>query len=110
MYDYIIIDTPPLMWVTDALLLMKHVDTAIYVIRQDVTNKRIFEAVIKDLEERKYNISLIVNGINYQGVYGYRYSYGYGGYGKYGRYGKYGKYGAYSSQNGKRSKAGTDHE
>lgn len=81
MYDYIIIDTPPLMWVTDALLLMKHVDTAIYVVRQDVTNKRIFEAVINDLEERKYNISLIVNGINYQGVYGYRYSYGYGGYG-----------------------------
>lgn len=81
MYDYIIIDTPPLMWVTDALLLMKHVDTAIYVIRQDVTNKRIFEAVIKDLEERKYNVSLIVNGINYHGAYGYRYSYGYGGYG-----------------------------
>ncbi len=80
-YDYIIIDTPPLMWVTDALLLMKHVDTAIYVVRQDVSNKRIFEAVIKDLEERKYNISLIVNGINYQGAYGYRYSYGYGGYG-----------------------------
>lgn len=81
MYDYIIIDTPPLMWVTDALLLMKHVDTAIYVVRQDVTNKRIFEAVINDLVERKYNISLIVNGINYQGAYGYRYSYGYGGYG-----------------------------
>ena len=80
-YDYIIIDTPPLMWVTDALLLMKHVDTAIYVVRQDVSNKRIFEAVIKDLEERKYNISLIVNGINYQGAYGYRYSYDYGGYG-----------------------------
>lgn len=80
-YDYIIVDTPPLMWVTDALLLMKHVDTAIYVVRQDVSNKRIFESVIKDLEERKYNVSLIVNGINYQGAYGYRYSYGYGGYG-----------------------------
>ena len=80
-YDYIIVDTPPLLWVTDALLLMKHVDTSIYVIRQAVTNKKAFEVVIKDLEQRKYSVSLIVNGINYQGSYGYRYSYGYGGYG-----------------------------
>ncbi len=80
-YDYIIIDTPPLMWVTDALLLMKHVDTSIYVVRQDVTNKKAFEAVIKDLESRHYGVSLVVNGINYKGLYGYRYSYGYGGYG-----------------------------
>lgn len=94
-YDYIIIDTPPLLWVTDALLLMKHVDTAVYVVRQNVSNKKAFETVIKDLEERKHNISLVVNGINFQGVYGYRYSYGYGGYGYgYGYGGRYG-YGGY---------------
>lgn len=80
-YDYIIVDTPPLMWVTDALLLMKYVDTSVYVVRQDVTYKKAFEAVIKDLESRKYSISLVINGINYKGLYGYRYSYGYGGYG-----------------------------
>lgn len=81
LYDYIIIDTPPLMWVTDALLLMKHVDTSVYVVRQDVTNKKAFEAVINDLQSRNYSVSLVVNGINYKGLYGYRYSYGYGGYG-----------------------------
>ena len=108
-YDYIIIDTPPLLWVTDALLLMKHVDTAVYVVRQNVSNKKAFETVIKDLEDRKYNVSLVVNGINFQGVYGYRYSYGYGGYGYgygYGYGGKYG-YGGYydeehSDQNSRR--------
>ncbi len=80
-YDYIIIDTPPLLWVTDALLLMKHVDTSVYIIRQGETNKKAFETVIKDLEQRNYSVSLVVNGINFQGSYGYRYSYGYGGYG-----------------------------
>ena len=80
-YDYIIVDTPPLLWVTDALLLMKHVDTSIYVIRQAVSNKKAFENVVNDLEQRGLSVSLVVNGINYQGIYGYRYSYGYGGYG-----------------------------
>lgn len=80
-YDYIIIDTPPLLWVTDALLLMKHVDTSLYVVRQSVTNKKAFNIVVNDLAQRNYNVSLVVNGINYQGAYGYRYSYGYGGYG-----------------------------
>ena len=80
-YDYIIVDTPPLLWVTDALLLMKYVDTSIYVVRQAVSNKKAFETVIKDLEQRNLSVSLVVNGINYQGAYGYRYSYGYGGYG-----------------------------
>jgi hypothetical protein len=60
---------------------MKHVDTSVYVVRQAATNKKAFEVVIKDLEQRKYSVSLVVNGINYQGSYGYRYSYGYGGYG-----------------------------
>lgn len=85
-YDYIIIDTPPLFWVTDALLLMKYIDTSIYVVRQGVTEKKAFELVIKDLEQRQYNVSLVVNGIKYQGTYGYRYSYAYGSYGYgYGR-------------------------
>lgn len=105
-YDYIIVDTPPLMWVTDALLLMKHVDTAIYVIRQGVTHKKVLESVIKDLESRKYNISIVVNGIRYQGVYGYRYSYGYGGYGYGYGYG-YGRgygYGYYDEEHSKKKR------
>ena len=99
-YDYIIVDTPPLLWVTDALLLMKYVDTSVYVVRQDATNKKAFEVVIKDLEQRGYSTSIVVNGINYQGVYGYRYSYGYGGYGYGYGYGRnYGySYGYYDEE------------
>ena len=102
-YDYIIVDTPPLLWVTDALLLMKHVDTSIFVVRQDVTNKKAFEVVIKDLKQRNYSTSIVINGINYQGIYGYRYSYGYGGYGYGYGYGRnYGySYGYYDEEHEK---------
>ena len=91
-YDYIIIDTAPLLWVTDALLLMKHVDTAIYVVRQNVSEKKAFETVIRDLENREYKVSIVANGINYQGLYGYRYSHDYGGYGYGGKYSEGGYY------------------
>ncbi len=92
-YDYIIIDTPPLGLVTDAFLLMRFADVNLFIVRQGVTNKNIFGSIIKDLEDRGINVSIIINGIETnKGYYGkqygnYRYGYGYAygyGYGKYG--------------------------
>lgn len=80
-YDYIIVDTPPLAFVTDAFLLVKHVDATIFVVRQGVTNKKIFESMSKEFENRNMKINIVINGIKYTGTYGYRYSYGYGGSG-----------------------------
>ena len=92
-YDYIIIDTPPLGLVTDSYLLMRFADVKVFIVRQGVTNKNIFGSVIKDLEDRKLDVSIVINGIETnKGYYGksygnYRYGYGYAyGYG-YGRYG-----------------------
>lgn len=92
-YDYIIIDTPPLGLVTDAFLLMRFADVKIFIVRQGVTNKNIFGSIIKDLEDRNIDASIVINGIQTNnGFYGkkygsYRYGYGYAygyGYGKYG--------------------------
>ena len=80
-YDYIIVDTPPLALVTDAFLLMRHVDANCYVVRQGITNKKVFASITKDLEDRGIKMNIIINGIQFSGTYGYRYSYGYGGYG-----------------------------
>ena len=104
-YDYIIIDTPPLGLVTDAYLLMRFADAKVFIVRQGVTNKNIFSTVIKDLENRKLDMSIVINGIEmHKGYYGkrygygsYRYGYGYGygysyGYGYYGRYGDHSGY------------------
>ena len=92
-YDYIIIDTPPLGLVTDAFLLMRFADVKLFIVRQGVTNKNIFGSIIKDLEDRGIDASIVINGIGTnKGYYGkrygsYRYGYGYAyGYG-YGRYG-----------------------
>ncbi len=83
--------------VTDAFLLMRFADAKLFIVRQGVTNKNIFGSVIKDLEDRKLDVSIVINGVETnKGYYGkrygygsYRYGYGYGytyGYG-YGRYG-----------------------
>lgn len=111
-YDYIIIDTPPLGLVTDAFLLMRHSDVNLFIVRQGQTNKNIFGSIIKDIEDRGLDASIVINGIETgkgygygRYKYGYGYGYGYGGYG-YGGYGKYGAYGDgyYGEETGKKKK------
>jgi succinoglycan biosynthesis transport protein ExoP len=83
-YDYIILDTPPVGLVSDALELSNFADITLYVIRQNFTKKD----MVKLLNTRKErgelkNISIILNGFQNNAKYGYSYGYGYG-YGNYG--------------------------
>jgi len=105
-YDYIIIDTPPIAVVTDALLLAPLADINIFVIRQRYSSKNTLE-LIQDLYEGKKlkNLSILLNDISLTGYYGYGLRYGYtmryGGYSYgYNLYGNYvnGKYG-YGKEN-----------
>ena len=89
--------------VTDAFLLMRFSDVNLFIVRQGVTNKNIFGSIIKDVENRGVEASIIINGVELgKGYYGkrygtYRYGYGYAygyGYGHYGRYGQYGESGS----------------
>ena len=76
-YDYIVIDTPPIGLVTDALLLMRFSDANVFIVRQGVTNKSAFGSIIKDLENRDMHFNIVVNGLKAEKGYGY-YRYGYG--------------------------------
>lgn len=83
-FDTIIIDTPPVGIVTDALLLAPMSNVTIFVIRQRYTTR---ESVnILDEIHRKgemSNITLIINDISPSGYYGYGLRYGYAmGYGQ----------------------------
>ena len=84
-YDYIVIDSAPLVLVSDTIPLLKQVDLVIYTVRAHFTDKKL-TIFINDLVENKKvnNIGLVLNGIKavpnssyYKYGYGYRYSYQY---------------------------------
>ncbi|KAB2814989.1 MAG: polysaccharide biosynthesis tyrosine autokinase, partial [Paludibacter sp.] len=83
-YDYIVVDTSPVGLVTDALILSRHSDLNIYVIRPKFTVKPVFENTLAQMEKSNMSkLGLLVNGIiPMKNRYGYGYGYGYGsGYG-----------------------------
>lgn len=104
-FDYIIIDTPPVAIVTDALLLSPYVDANIFVVRQRYSSKNTL-SLIQDFYEtgKLKNMSIIINDISLTGYYGYGLRYGYSvryggysyGYNFYGDY-VYSRYGYGSS-------------
>ena len=76
-YDYIILDTPPVGLVTDAFLLVKHSTTNLFVIRHDYTGKRMFQTLIRNLEQKNIqNVNILINDIRLKNK-GYEYQYGY---------------------------------
>ncbi len=85
-YDYIILDTPPVGLVSDALELSRFCEATLYVTRQGFTKKGML-GVVNEKHKRGElrNISIIFNGYQNTAKYGYGYRYGYGyGYGAYG--------------------------
>jgi len=82
-YDYVLIDTPPVLLVTDALIVATHCDTLLVVVRIGVAQKRALRRIRQDLA--KYpgkQTGIVVNALPHADTY-------YGGYGNYRKY--YGK-------------------
>jgi capsular exopolysaccharide synthesis family protein len=79
-YDYIIVDTAPLMVVSDTMMISKYADLVLYVTRADVTETKVLEFPLKMHEEGKLNgLSFVVNGVKDTNLgYGGKYGYGYG--------------------------------
>lgn len=79
-FDNVLIDSPPLRLVADAMILAKMTDVTLYVIRQGHTGKSDLKFIRQVHEEQKLpNINLIFNGIQ-SGRYGYGYNYDYSYY------------------------------
>ena len=88
LYDYVIIDTPPLGLVIDAAILAYHSDASLLVVKAGADKRRIVTKLKEQLEQSgSVFLGVILNKYDiHLDKYG---SYGsYGGYGSYGNYGK----------------------
>jgi succinoglycan biosynthesis transport protein ExoP len=82
-YEYIILDTPPVGLVTDALELSQFADVTIYVMRQNFTKKDMVNLLNNRVRRDELkNVSIILNGYENKAKYGTGYGNGYG-YGAY---------------------------
>lgn len=80
MYDYILLDTAPLMLVTDSFLIADVADVTVYVTRSGYTEKELVEFINKQIRDKKIkNVGLVLNDVNkVHSGYGYgKYGYGY---------------------------------
>lgn len=80
MYDYIVVDTAPLMLVTDTFLISNHADATVYVTRSAYTEKQLIAFAGNQVNTGKIkNVGFVINDVkkDYFG-YGNRYGYGYG--------------------------------
>ncbi|WP_270300873.1 tyrosine-protein kinase [Streptococcus infantarius] len=88
LYDYVIIDTPPLGFVIDAAILAHHSDASLLVVKAGADKRRTVTKLKEQLEQSgSVFLGVILNKYDiHLDKYG---SYGsYGGYGSYGNYGK----------------------
>lgn len=81
-YDYILLDTAPLMLVTDSFLIADVADVTVYVTRSGYTEKELIGFISNQIKDNKIkNVGLVLNDVSkiHSGYgYGYKYGYGYG--------------------------------
>ncbi|MCZ2085136.1 MAG: polysaccharide biosynthesis tyrosine autokinase [Flavobacteriales bacterium] len=78
-YDYIILDTPPLMLVTDSLIIADNADATIYVTRSEVSEKDYLKFANNLIASGKLvKPSFVINDVHRSNFgYGNKYGYGY---------------------------------
>ena len=73
-YDVIIIETPPIAYVADYFVLLKHFDVNLFVVRYKYTNKNILQGINDLYSNNKIkNLNILFNDVKYSGDYGYGY-------------------------------------
>jgi len=86
-YDLVILDTPPIMGVSDAWTLAHYMDAVIFLVRWAETPRETVNTALRQMEQLDINVSgIVLSMVNVR----QQAKYGYGGYGYY--YGKYKKY------------------
>lgn len=78
-YDFIIIDSPPVLSVTDSVIISKHVDGVVYIVAYNRTKKDDAKEALKILRQNNVNIiGGVLANIDFRkskGYHGYQYAY-----------------------------------
>ena len=93
-YDYIVIDSPPVNMVIDAVVLSQQCDGVLFVVKAEQSERGAVLHAVEQLEYAKAKmLGFLLNGASPESGVSYG-KYRYRQYGRYGRYGRYG-YGGY---------------
>ena len=85
-FDYVLLDTPPVMAVTDARIAGKLADYVIFLVRWEQTARELVVNALKLMRDVNKNVGVVLSQVNVR-----RHArYGYGDYGTY--YSKYRNY------------------
>ena len=80
-YDIVLIDTAPIVLITDAYLLSSLCDATLYVIRHKFTPKFLVKRIEENIEVNPIkNLAIIFNGVKTRGFFKNNYGYGYNNY------------------------------
>jgi capsular exopolysaccharide synthesis family protein len=72
-YDYLLVDIPPLGYVSEFLVLLQHLDAKIYVVRQNYTDRSLISQISE--MHRDHNVKqlyMVINDVHFASTYEYR--------------------------------------
>ncbi|WP_422081492.1 GumC family protein [Ulvibacterium sp.] len=76
-FDYIIVDTAPTMLVADTLLISKHAEVTLYVVRAGLTDKKLLDFSNKlHATDKLVNMAYVLNDVDPKNSKHYQYGYG----------------------------------
>jgi len=80
-YDYVLLDSPPIGLVTDAMIVMRMSDINLILLRAEYSKKDFLKNINHFVEEHELKAGIILNGVKASGkgaAYGFGYGYNYG--------------------------------
>ncbi len=75
-YDHILIDTPPIGIVSDAMKIMHASDLVLFIIKAEYSKKEFIQTINRLNKKEEINLGIVLNGVDYEKSY-YYYGYGY---------------------------------
>jgi capsular exopolysaccharide synthesis family protein len=72
-YDYVVLDTPPVVFVAEYFVLVRHLDATVYVVRHNYTDRSLVSRINELYEDEKIrDVYIVINDVHFTHSYEYR--------------------------------------